>query len=237
VRAAGAGVVGQSLEALGVEPVQPLVRGRPPDPDPLGDSVRALVRGEPQDDLGPHDQPGLLGPGPGQSLQLLSLFDLKDEYGESDLEEALVRHLETFPLELGDDFCFVGRQRRLRLDHQWFKVDLVFFHRRLRCLVVIDLKIGEFTHADAGQMNLYLNYAKEHWVRDGENPPVGLILCAEKGHDVARYALEGLGNKVLATTYRTTLPEEKVLLAEIERTRRALEQKPTPPAQAKRKRN
>jgi predicted nuclease of restriction endonuclease-like (RecB) superfamily len=161
---------------------------------------------------------------------VLEFLGLRDEYGESALEEALVRHLESFLLELGDDFCFVARQRKLRLDDKWFKVDLVFFHRRLRCLVLADLKIGPFGHADAGQMNLYLNYARAHWVREGENPPVGLILCAEKGHDEARYALEGLGNKVLAATYRTTLPDERVLAAELERSRRLLELCPPSPA-------
>ena len=150
---------------------------------------------------------------------ILEFLDLKDEYSESDLEEALIRHLETFLLELGGDFCFIARQRRLRIGDEWFRVDLLFFHRRLRCLVVIDLKIGKFTHADAGQMHLYLNYAREHWVHEDENPPVGLILCAQKDEAVARYALEGLPNKVMATEYRTTLPDEELLASEIERTR------------------
>lgn len=154
---------------------------------------------------------------------LLEFLDLKDEYSESDLEEAIIRQLETFLLELGDDFAFVGRQRRLRVDNKWFQVDLTFFHRRLRCLILIDLKLGAFTHADAGQMHLYLNYAKKNWVRAEENPPVGLILCADKGHDEVRYALEGLANKVLAATYRTALPAEADLVAEIDRTRRMLE--------------
>ena len=88
--------------------------------------------------------------------------------------------------------------------------------------MVIDLKIGAFTHADAGQMHLYLNYAREHWTRPGENPPVGLILCAERDEAVARYALEGLPNKILAAEYRTKLPEERVLVAELEKTRRLL---------------
>ena len=101
---------------------------------------------------------------------VLEFLDLKDEYSESDLEEALIRHLETFLLELGGDFCFMGRQRRLRIGDKWYRVDLLFFHRRLRCLVVSDLKIGGFTHADAGQMHLYLNYARAHWGREGENP-------------------------------------------------------------------
>ena len=105
---------------------------------------------------------------------VLEFLKLKDEYSETDLEEALIRHLETFLLELGGDFCFIGRQKRLRIGDEWYRVDLVFFHRRLRCMVIIDLKIGRFTHADAGQMHLYLNYARKHWEREGENPPVGL---------------------------------------------------------------
>ena len=153
---------------------------------------------------------------------VLEFLDLKDEYSESDLEEALIRRLETFLLELGGDFCFMGRQRRLRIGNEWYRVDLLFFHRRLRCLVVIDLKIGRFTHADAGQMHLYLNYAREHWVHEEENPPVGLILCAQKDEAVARYALEGLPNKVMAAEYRTTLPDEELLASEIDRTREAL---------------
>src|SRR3546814_16899597 len=86
---------------------------------------------------------------------------LKDEYSESDLEQALIRRLEDFLLELGDGFTFVGRQRRLRIDQTWYRVDLLFFHRKLRCLVIIDLKLGALTHADVGQMHLYCNYAKE----------------------------------------------------------------------------
>ena len=164
---------------------------------------------------------------PGEQIKdpfVLEFLDLKDEYSESDLEEALIRHLETFLLELGDDFCFIGRQRRLRVGGRWYRVDLLFFHRRLRCLVVIDLKIGSFTHADAGQMHFYLNYAREHWAREGENPPVGLILCSEKDEAFARYALEGLSNKVMSAEYRITLPDETVLAAELARTRQAMEE-------------
>ena len=151
---------------------------------------------------------------------VLEFLDLKDEYSENDLEEALILQLEHFLLELGGDFAFVGRQRRLRIGDAWYRVDLLFFHRKLRCLVIIDLKLGKFTHADAGQMHLYLNYAREHWTNDGENPPVGLILCAQKDHAVAHYALEGLPNKILASEYRTTLPDEKTLVTELEKTRK-----------------
>ncbi len=183
-----------------------------------------------------HDRTAMLSSGqqqrpedvvpPGQQFKdpfILEFLDLKDEYSESDLEEALIQHLETFLLELGDDFCFLGRQRRLRVGGQWYRVDLLFFHRRLRCLVVIDLKIGSFTHADAGQMHFYLNYAKEHWVREGENPPVGLILCSEKDEVLAHYALEGLSNNVMAAEYRITLPDEALLAAELDRTRQTIE--------------
>jgi predicted nuclease of restriction endonuclease-like (RecB) superfamily len=156
---------------------------------------------------------------------VLEFLDLKDEYSESDLEEGLIRHLEAFLLELGDDFTFVGRQKRLRVDDEWFRIDLVFFHRRLRCLVLIDLKLASLTAGDVGQMNLYLNYARHHWTREGENPPVGLILCAKHRAGVARYALEGLSSKVLAAEYRTALPSEETLAAELESTRKAIEQR------------
>ena len=158
---------------------------------------------------------------------VLEFLGLRDEYSEADLEEALIRHLEAFLLELGGDFAFVARQRRLRIGDEWYRVDLLFFHRRLRCLVVIDLKLGKFTHADAGQMYLYLNYARQHWAHPGENPPVGLILCAEKDDTLAKYALEGLPSKVVAARYRTTLPEEKLLAAEIAKTRDVLEHRAT----------
>jgi predicted nuclease of restriction endonuclease-like (RecB) superfamily len=158
---------------------------------------------------------------------ILEFLGLEDEYSESELEEALVRRLESFLLELGGDFCFVGRQKRLRIGDESFRVDLVFFHRRLRCLVLIDLKLGRFRHADAGNMHLYLNYAAEHWTRTDENPPVGLILCAQKNAALARYALDNLPNKVLAAEYRTALPDEKVLAAEIAETRRRLEARAT----------
>lgn len=156
---------------------------------------------------------------------VLEFLGLQDEYSETELEQALIRHLESFLLELGGDFCFIGRQKRLRIGDEWYRVDLVFFHRRLRCLVIIDLKLGRFSHADAGQMHVYLSYAKEHWTREDENPPVGLILCAQKNESLARYALDDLPNKVLAAEYRTVLPDEKLIAEELEQTRRVLERR------------
>jgi len=136
---------------------------------------------------------------------VLEFLNLKDEYSESDLEAALIRHREAFLLELGDDFAFVARQRRLR------------------CLVIIDLKIGGLVHADVGQMNLYCNYAREHWMKPGEHPPVGLILCTDKDDALARYAMDGLGSKMLVREYLTALPKESALAAELARTRDLLE--------------
>lgn len=156
---------------------------------------------------------------------VLEFLGLKDEYSESEIEAALIHRLEDFLLELGDDFAFIGRQKRLRLDDTWFRVDLVFFHRRLRCMVIVDLKVGKFSYADAGQMHLYLNYAKANWMREGENPPVGLILCSQKGTAEAHYALEGLSNKVLAAEYQTVLPSEKMIAEELAHTTRLLEER------------
>ena len=156
---------------------------------------------------------------------VLEFLGLKDEYSESDLEEALIKHLEKFLLELGSEFAFIGRQKRLRIGGEWYRVDLLFFHRKLRCLVVIDLKVGKFTHADAGQMHIYLNYAKEKWTNKNENPPVGLILCAEKDSAVAKYALEGLPNKILAAEYKLALPNEKLLQSELNKTQKMLSKK------------
>jgi len=183
------------------------------------DKAKMLAKGErprPEDAVTPEEEI--------KDPLVLEFLDLRDEYSETDLEAALIQHLETFLLELGGDFAFVGRQRRLRVGDAWFRVDLLFFHRRLRCLVVVDLKLGELAAADAGQMHLYLSYAREHWTMAGENPPVGLILCARKDQAIARYALEGLASKVLAAEYRTALPDERVLVEMIEKTRRRLEE-------------
>jgi predicted nuclease of restriction endonuclease-like (RecB) superfamily len=170
---------------------------------------------KPEDAVGPDD--AIKDP------YVLEFLDLKDEYSESELEVALIRRLEDFLLELGEGFTFIGRQRRLRIDQTWYRVDLLLFHRKLRCLVIIDLKLGSLSHADVGQMHMYCNYAKEHWAYPDENPPVGLILCADKGHAMARYALEGLPNKVMAANYRTVLPDAEVLQKELESTRLLLE--------------
>ncbi|MGZ5514102.1 MAG: PDDEXK nuclease domain-containing protein [Candidatus Aminicenantales bacterium] len=154
---------------------------------------------------------------------LLEFLNLKDEYGESDLEEALIRHLEWFLLEMGTGFTFVARQKKVRVGDSWYRMDLLLYHRKLRCLVVVDLKRGKFSHADAGQMNLYLNYARENLKLPDESDPVGIILCGGKNEALVRYATGGIKAKVFASKYLTILPDEETLRQEILRTRRLLE--------------
>jgi len=153
---------------------------------------------------------------------VLEFLDLKDEYSESEMEDALIHRLEYFLLELGSGFTFVARQKRLRIGDEWYRIDLVLYHRNLRCLVLIDLKTSKFTHADAGQMNLYLNYAKERMTFPDENPPVGIILCAGHNDTVVHYALGGLRNKVLASRYKLQLPDENKLRDEFRRVQKEL---------------
>lgn len=154
---------------------------------------------------------------------LLEFLNLKDEYSESELEDALIEHLEAFLLELGAGFTFVARQKRIRIGTEWYRIDLLLFHRRLKCLVVIDLKIGKFTHADAGQMSLYLTYAKEHLTEPGENEPVGIILCSDKDDAVVHYSMGHMPAKVFASRYLTNLPDPETLRREILETKQALE--------------
>ena len=153
---------------------------------------------------------------------LLEFLNLKDEYSEYEMEEALIRHLEWFLLEMGPNFTFVARQKRIRVGSAWYRIDLLLYHRVLRCLVLIDLKRGAFTHADAGQMNLYLNYAKEHLTLPDENDPIGIILCGDRDDTVVKYATAGIQTQVFASKYLTELPDAETLRREVVATRKAL---------------
>jgi predicted nuclease of restriction endonuclease-like (RecB) superfamily len=166
---------------------------------------------------------------------LLEFLNLKDEYSESELEAALIEHLEAFLLELGAGFTFVARQKRIRVGNAWYRIDLLLYHRGLRCLVVIDLKTGAFNHADAGQMNLYLNYVKERMTMPDEADPVGIILCDGKDDAVVHYAMGGINARVFASKYMTQLPDVATLRKEIETTKRALLQHQSVRRQGKRK--
>ena len=122
----------------------------------------------------------------------------KSYYVEKQLEQKLIDHLQEFVLELGKGFTFVARQKRLTIDNEHYYIDLVFYHRILKCLILIDLKIGSIDHKDVGQMNFYLNYIKDKEMVDGENPPIGIILCTEKNKSkvFVEYALGGISNKI-----------------------------------------
>ena len=164
-----------------------------------------------------HEKPIILKPEDEiKDPYILEFLGLKDEYSESQLEEALIKHLEYFLLELGTGFTFIARQKRITLEGTHYRLDLLFYHRVLKCLIVIDLKIGEFTHADAGQRNLYLNYLKDKEKLPEENDPVGIILCSDKKKTVVEYALGGMNNKIFTSKYRLQLPESDILKDEIE---------------------
>ena len=152
---------------------------------------------------------------------VLDFLGLKDEYSESDLEEALITHLERFLLELGPGFTFRARQKRITLDGTHYRLDLLLFHRVLKCLVAIDLKIGEFTPQDAGQMNLYVNYLKDTEKLPDENDPIGIVLCSGKRHTVVEYALGGL-DRIFAAKYKLQLPNPQLIEAEIDHEKQRL---------------
>lgn len=144
---------------------------------------------------------------------ILEFLELKEEheYTELELEQAIINHLQIFLLELGKGFCFESRQKRITFDNTHYYIDLVFYHRILRCNILIDLKLGDFNHADAGQMNVYLNYYNENEKNEGDNPPVGIILCANKNESLVRYATTGLSQQIFVSKYLINLPDEDQL--------------------------
>jgi predicted nuclease of restriction endonuclease-like (RecB) superfamily len=141
---------------------------------------------------------------------LLDFLGLKDAYGERDLEAAILREMEAFILELGAGFAFVARQKRITVDDQDYYLDLLFYHRKLRRLVAVELKLGSFQAADKGQMELYLRWLERYEMEPGEEPPLGLILCAGKSDEhVELLQLDRSGIRVAA--YLTGLPPKKLL--------------------------
>ena len=144
---------------------------------------------------------------------ILEFLGLKEEaeYTESQLEQAVINKLQHFLLEMGKGFTFVARQRRITIINRHYFIDLVLYNRFLKCFVLVDFKRGELTHADAGQMNFYLNYFRENETTGGESPPIGIILCSKKNTVYSKYVLGNLNNKIFASKYRLTLPTEKEL--------------------------
>ena len=155
-------------------------------------------------------------------LDFLGLED-KPQFNESDLEQAIINHLQKFLMELGRGFCFEARQRRITFGNKHYRIDLVFYHRILKCHVLIDLKMGEFDHSDAGQMNLYLNYFLENEMTEGDNPPVGVILCAQKDEALVHYATGNLSPSIFVSKYLVNLPTEEQLMQIVREEQKRLE--------------
>lgn len=138
-------------------------------------------------------------------------LNAKDVVTESDLEDALISHLQDFLLELGKGFCFENRQKRMIIDDEYYFADLVFYNRILHCSVIVELKNDEFRHEYLGQLNAYVSYYKENEMHEGDNPPVGILLCTRKGEKMVEYALAGMDNKLFVSTYMLQLPDKALL--------------------------
>jgi predicted nuclease of restriction endonuclease-like (RecB) superfamily len=145
------------------------------------------------------------------------------QLSETQLETALCDHLQPFLLELGKGFTFVGRQYRVTVNNAHYKVDLVFYHRILRCFVLIDLKLGEVQHHDIGQMNLYLGYFANEENVEGDNPPIGIILSRQKDELLVEYATYGMNSQLFVQKYQLYLPDRETLRRELELTLREVE--------------
>jgi predicted nuclease of restriction endonuclease-like (RecB) superfamily len=147
-------------------------------------------------------------------------LNAKDVVTEGDLEDALITHLQDFLLELGKGFCFENRQKRMIIDDEYYFADLVFYNRILHCSVIVELKNDEFRHEYLGQLNAYVSYYKENEMHEGDNPPVGILLCTRKGEKMVEYAIAGMDNNLFVSTYMLQLPDkatlEKFLCDEIE---------------------
>jgi predicted nuclease of restriction endonuclease-like (RecB) superfamily len=146
-------------------------------------------------------------------LQIPETHQLK----ESNLEDKIISQLQQFLLELGKGFAFIGRQYRITLGNQHYYVDLVFYHRILKCFVLIDLKSGEASYEDVGQMNMYLGYFEQEENTEGDNPPIGIVLCREKDEFVVKYAMHNISSKLFVSKYQLYLPDSNALKAIVEK--------------------
>ena len=138
------------------------------------------------------------------------------QVSEKELETRILDNLQSFLLELGKGFTFVGRQYRISIDNSHYKIDLVFYHRILRCFVLIDLKIKEVKHQDIGQMNMYMGYFAEEENVEGDNPPIGIILTRKKNELLVKYATYGINSQLFISKYQLYLPNEDELRKQIE---------------------
>lgn len=144
-------------------------------------------------------------------------FKSKETWTESDLEEAIIDHMQEFLLEMGNGFCFEARQKRILIDSDYFKADLIFYHRILKCHIIVEIKIDRFRHEYASQMNTYLNYYRYEVMQPDDNPPVGLLLCTGKGDTLVKYATAGLDQNIFVQKYMINLPSVEDLTSYIEK--------------------
>lgn len=156
-------------------------------------------------------------------LEFLGLPENID-FLEKNLEQSLINHLQKFLLELGRGFSFVARQKRITFDGRHFYIDLVFYNYILKCFVLIDLKLGDLTHQDLGQMQMYVHYFQEEMMNEGDNPPIGIVLCADKSDSIVKYTLPKGEKQIFASKYMLYLPSEEELLLELKKEYDILEQ-------------
>jgi hypothetical protein len=162
---------------------------------------------------------------PAEAIKNIYFFDflgLRNDalIEEADLEKALIDHVQTFMLELGNGFCFEQRQKRILIDNEYFFADLVFYHRILKCHVIVELKVDAFKHEHLSQLNTYVAYYNAEVKRTDDNPAVGILLCTEKGKKLVEYATAGMDNQLFVSKYLLQLPSkedmEAFLLKEID---------------------
>lgn len=154
-----------------------------------------------------------------KNIYAFEFLDLRvrDVVEESDLEGSLLTHLQDFIIELGYGFCFEARQKRILIGANYYFIDLLFYHRILKCHVLIELKIGDFEHGDIGQLNTYLNYVRQEISEASDNPPVGILLVAEKDHALVKYATAGMDENLFVQQYLIQLPSAEQLQHYIEK--------------------
>ncbi len=155
-------------------------------------------------------------------LEFLGLEQTPNLY-EKDIEQGLINHLQKFLLELGRGFSFVARQKRISFDGEHYYIDLVFYNYILKCFVIIDLKVGKLTHQDLGQMQMYVNYYTRELINEGDNLPIGIVLCADKSDSVVKYTLPEGNNQIFASKYKLYMPTEEELKRELAKEQEVLE--------------
>jgi len=148
---------------------------------------------------------------------VLEFLDIPENphFYEKDLEQAIIDHLQKFLLELGRGFSFVARQKKISFDGRHFYIDLVFYNYILKCFVLIDLKLGDLTHQDLGQMQMYVNYYTRELMNEGDNPPIGIVLCADKSEAIVKYTLSENDTQIFASKYMTYIPSEEEFKREL----------------------